>query len=89
MSTRHLVFLDDNPSGLTFLGVDTRTPYLASFDGAAAGKTAHYMLRWVSATGAKGPVERNGQRDGWGVAMVPGTVVSPRVSPETRTRTGA
>jgi len=44
-----------DPSELTFLAVDTRTPYLASFDGADAGKTAHYMLRWVSTTGEKGP----------------------------------
>ncbi len=55
MSTRHLVLVDDDPSALTFLGVDTRTPYLASFDGADAGKTAYYMLRWVSTTGEKGP----------------------------------
>ncbi len=44
-----------DPSELTFLAVDTRTPYLASFDGADAGKTAHYMLRWVSTTGEKRP----------------------------------
>lgn len=25
------------------------------FDGADAGKTPHYMLRWVSTTGEKGP----------------------------------
>ena len=42
-------------SELTFLAVDARTPYLANFDGADAGKTAHYMLRWVSTTGEKGP----------------------------------
>lgn len=44
-----------DPKELTFLAVDTRTPYLASFEGADAGKTAHYMLRWVSTTGEKGP----------------------------------
>ncbi len=44
-----------DPSELAFLAVDTRTPYLASFDGGDAGKTAHYMLRWVSTTGEKGP----------------------------------
>ncbi|MFH0983646.1 MAG: hypothetical protein V2A79_19190 [Planctomycetota bacterium] len=43
-----------DPSELTFLAVDTRTPYPASFDGADVGKTAHYMLRWVSTTGEKG-----------------------------------
>jgi hypothetical protein len=42
-------------SELTFLAVDTRTPYVASFDGADAGKTAHYMLRWVSTTGWPAP----------------------------------
>jgi len=40
---------------LTFLAVDTQTPYTTDFDGADAGKTAHYMLRWVSTTGEKGP----------------------------------
>ncbi len=44
-----------DPAELTFLALDTRTPYLASFAGADAGKTAHYMLRWVSTTGEKGP----------------------------------
>lgn len=29
-----------------FLTLDTNTPYLAQFNGADAGKTAHYMLRW-------------------------------------------
>jgi len=55
MSTRHLVLVDDDPTELTFLAVDTRTPFLASFDGADAGKTAHHMLRRVSTTGEKGP----------------------------------
>jgi hypothetical protein len=44
-----------DPDELTFLAVDTRTPYTTDFDGADAGKTAHYMLRWVSTTGEKGP----------------------------------
>jgi len=44
-----------DPKELTFLAVDTRTPYTTDFDGADAGKTAHYMLRWVSTTGEKGP----------------------------------
>jgi hypothetical protein len=30
----------------TFLTLDTETPYLVHFDGADAGKPAHYMLRW-------------------------------------------
>lgn len=44
-----------NPSELTFLSVDTRTPYTADFDGADGGKTAHYMLRWTNTRGEKGP----------------------------------
>ena len=39
-----------DPSELTFLAVDTRTPYTTNFDGADSGKTAHYMLRWASPT---------------------------------------
>jgi len=41
--------------GLTFLTLDTATPYIAEFDGADGGKTAHYMLRWVKSSGDKGP----------------------------------
>lgn len=44
-----------DPSELTFLAVDTRTPYVAEFDGADGGKLAHYMLRWVNTTGEHGP----------------------------------
>jgi len=44
-----------DPGELTFLAVDTRTPNTTDFDGADAGKTAHYMLRWLSTTGEKGP----------------------------------
>lgn len=29
-----------------FLTLDTATPYVAQFDGAQAGKMAHYMFRW-------------------------------------------
>ena len=49
---------DPPPSGpgeLGFLSLDTRTPFVAYYLGADGGKTAHYMLRWVSTTGAKGP----------------------------------
>jgi hypothetical protein len=42
-------------SELSFLALDSRTPYLAEYDGEDAGKTAHYMLRWVSARGEVGP----------------------------------
>lgn len=43
------------PGALTFLSVDTRTPYVAGYSGADGGQTAHYRLRWVSTTGEKGP----------------------------------
>jgi len=44
-----------DPSELTFLGLDTRSPYVAEFDGVHAGQIAHYMLRWVNGHGEKGP----------------------------------
>jgi len=44
-----------DPSELTFLALDTRTPYTADFAGSDGGKTAHYMLRWVNTRGDKGP----------------------------------
>ncbi len=40
---------------LTFLAIDTRTPYTTDFIGADGGKTAHYMLRWVNTKGEQGP----------------------------------
>jgi len=40
---------------LSFLWVDTRTPYLVDYPGENGGKTAHYMLRCVATTGEKGP----------------------------------
>lgn len=44
-----------DPSELTFLGLDTRTPYLAEFEGEDGGKLAHYMLRWQNTRGEPGP----------------------------------
>lgn len=44
-----------DPSELRYQATDTRTPYVAEFDGADAGKTAYYMLRWVSTRGETGP----------------------------------
>ncbi len=41
--------------GLSFLGLDTRTPYLAEYEGEQAGQPAHYMLRWVNSKGEAGP----------------------------------
>ena len=44
-----------SPSELTFLALDTASPYVAQYDGADAGKTAHYMLRWANTRGEQGP----------------------------------
>ena len=44
-----------DPSELTFLATDTRTPYLAAFAGADANKVTHYMLRWESTRDEPGP----------------------------------
>ena len=40
---------------LQFLALDTATPYVAEYAGAQGGKKAHYMLRWVTKQGDKGP----------------------------------
>jgi len=40
---------------LKYLATDTKTPYVAHFDGADGGKTAHYMLRWVNTRSEVGP----------------------------------
>lgn len=42
-------------SELNFLGTETETPYIASFDGEYAGKMAYYWLRWVNTKGQTGP----------------------------------
>ena len=44
-----------NPDDLTFVALDTKTPYTLDFDGADGGKNAHYMLRWMSTRGEPGP----------------------------------
>ena len=44
-----------DPGELSFLAMDTASPYVAEYDGADGGKTAHYMLRWVKTGGDKGP----------------------------------
>lgn len=44
-----------DPSELKYLATDTRTPYLAEYDGSQAGQTAYYMLRWVSTRDETGP----------------------------------
>ncbi len=44
-----------DPGELTFLSLDTRSPYTADYAGEDANKIAHYMLRWVNTRGEKGP----------------------------------
>lgn len=44
-----------DPGELKYLATDTRSPYVVEFDGADAGKTAYYMLRWVNTRGERGP----------------------------------
>jgi hypothetical protein len=44
-----------DPSELSFVTLDTRTPHLVTFDGADAGKPVTYWLRWVSTRGEVGP----------------------------------
>jgi hypothetical protein len=49
---------DSPPTGqreLSSAAVDTRTPYVVDYPGEDGGKRTHYMLRWVSTTGEKGP----------------------------------
>jgi len=45
----------DVPTDMTFLALDTATPYLAEYSSADAGKMAYYMLRWVNTDDEKGP----------------------------------
>lgn len=44
-----------DPSGYSFLALDTRTPYTHDFDAADAGKSVHYLLRWQNTKGQPGP----------------------------------
>jgi hypothetical protein len=43
------------PNEVHYLALDTRTPYTVEFDSGDGGKTAHYMLRWMSTRGEAGP----------------------------------
>lgn len=43
------------PADLRFLLLATRSPAIAEYGGADAGKTAHYMVRWLSRRGEPGP----------------------------------
>ncbi len=42
-------------SELHYLATDTRTPYVAQFEPADAGKNAYYWLRWENTKGETGP----------------------------------
>ena len=44
-----------DPSECQFVANDTNSPYLNQFTGADAGKTVHYILRWLSSRQEKGP----------------------------------
>ncbi len=44
-----------DPSDLKFLLLSTRTPAAIEFTGPDGGKTAHYMVRWLSTRGEAGP----------------------------------
>jgi len=43
------------PDDVKYLALDTRSPYLTEFDAADAGKTAYYLLRWLSTRSEAGP----------------------------------
>ncbi len=43
------------PNDVHYLALDTRSPYTFDFEAADAGKTAYYMLRWISTRGEPGP----------------------------------
>ena len=44
-----------DPAELTFLFLSTRPPAVAEFTGPDGGKTAHYMVRWLSTRSEAGP----------------------------------
>ena len=44
-----------DPGELTFLQLSTRTPAVIEYAGQDAGKTAHYMVRWLNTRGEHGP----------------------------------
>jgi len=40
---------------LQYIGLATSSSYTIDYKGEQAGKTAHYMLRWLTTRGDKGP----------------------------------
>ncbi|MEK6642466.1 MAG: hypothetical protein AABZ08_01040 [Planctomycetota bacterium] len=45
----------NGPGDLRFLLLATRSPAIVEYSGIDAGKTAHYMVRWLSRRGEAGP----------------------------------
>ena len=41
--------------GISFLAIETRTPYRADFEAGDIGKTFYFALRWLSTRGQPGP----------------------------------
>ena len=44
-----------DPKELTFVALDTATPYVMEFKGEDVGKIAYFMLRWVNRKGESKP----------------------------------
>ena len=42
-------------SEVTYLAMDTRSPYLAEYDANESGQIAHYILRWINTRSERGP----------------------------------
>lgn len=40
---------------MAFLAADTRSPYLATYEGDQGGQPAHYLLRWINTRSQPGP----------------------------------
>ena len=46
---------DGDPTDMRMLALVSASPKVVAFDTADGGKTAYYILRWVSTRDAKGP----------------------------------
>jgi hypothetical protein len=53
--TAHTEPAPTNPGPFTCLGMNTTTPFVHTLSNDDGGKTAYYLLRWVSKDGDKGP----------------------------------
>lgn len=57
--TQYATYLNANLLALRlclFLATDSRTPYVASFDGGEANQIAHFIGRWMSTRNEPGPL---------------------------------